>query len=297
MAVVREQTGTIAYNDGGTSISCSLSSSVADTSLVVVQSSSYRVDNDPYGTSDCAQTGGTGTAGTITRDVQAIWEYTSGAYASAALYSCPVSSAGTLTFTISSITSGGYTIAAAAEYSGADTSGTRVANTATGQGSSGAPTTSSFASGGAGVFIGCLFTATSGSTTHTPGADYTQIVESEDGSTHSTGGSEDRIVTADTTDAADWTAPTSVPWLAVMAFYKAGATLSREQEGFRFYADDAAAGSATPLANQDVDVSVAKGTNFRLRVLGNMTGDAPSEAATLQYKKSGDAASEWETIA
>jgi hypothetical protein len=68
------------------------------------------------------------------------------------------------------------------------------------------------------------------------------------------------------------------------------------QDGFRFYEDDAVEGSATPLAGEDIDITVAKATPFRLRLQVDTTGDAPSGQFKLQYRKVGDPASEWEDV-
>lgn len=72
--------------------------------------------------------------------------------------------------------------------------------------------------------------------------------------------------------------------------------LSREQEGFRFRNDDGSESGATWAQNQDVNHEVAKQTNTRLRVLGDMTGDANAEAATLEYKEASDGADEWRPV-
>lgn len=71
-----------------------------------------------------------------------------------------------------------------------------------------------------------------------------------------------------------------------------GAT--REQEGYRFRADDGSESAATWLASQDTDISRTKDTVTRLRTLIDVTGDAPSEAVTLQYRKVG--AGSWRDV-
>jgi len=68
---------------------------------------------------------------------------------------------------------------------------------------------------------------------------------------------------------------------------------STEQEGYRWRDDDADEDEATWLADQDNDITRAKSTNTRLRTLIDATDDAPSQQATLQYRKVGDPASEW----
>ena len=64
--------------------------------------------------------------------------------------------------------------------------------------------------------------------------------------------------------------------------------LNLEQEGFRFRADDDSESSATWLALQDVDITRAKETNTRLRILLNTTGDQAAKQFKLQYKKTSD---------
>lgn len=87
---------------------------------------------------------------------------------------------------------------------------------------------------------------------------------------------------------------TSTNWATIMLAIRPAATLSREQEGFRFRADDGDEDAATWLDAQDTDVTRAKQLNTRLRILTNVTVDAPSEALKLQYRKAG--ASEWHDI-
>jgi hypothetical protein len=70
-----------------------------------------------------------------------------------------------------------------------------------------------------------------------------------------------------------------------------------EQEGFRFYADDAAPGSATPLAAQDTSIDLAVDTPARVRVLTNVSGsESTSTALTIQYKRDDEADSEWRDV-
>lgn len=74
----------------------------------------------------------------------------------------------------------------------------------------------------------------------------------------------------------------------------AGGAATTETEGFRFYQDDAAPGSATPLAAQDTTINIAASTKFRLRILTDTTNDLASSTRTLQYRKTGD--TPWETV-
>jgi hypothetical protein len=63
---------------------------------------------------------------------------------------------------------------------------------------------------------------------------------------------------------------------------------SLEQEGARFRNDDGNETAATWAAAQDANVTAPAGTNLRLRLLANATGDPPSQAYRLDYKKSTD---------
>jgi len=68
-----------------------------------------------------------------------------------------------------------------------------------------------------------------------------------------------------------------------------------EQDSFGFYNDGTEAG-ATTLAAQNVDISIGKEETFQLRVGGQLTGDPDALSATLQYKKTGDADSEFRDV-
>jgi hypothetical protein len=69
-----------------------------------------------------------------------------------------------------------------------------------------------------------------------------------------------------------------------------------EQEGFRWRDDDGSESGASWLEDQDVDTTIAKSTNVRLRVLLNATGDPPSTQYQLEYKETSDGASEWRKV-
>ncbi len=60
-----------------------------------------------------------------------------------------------------------------------------------------------------------------------------------------------------------------------------------EQEGFRFRNDDGSEAAATWRQAQDVNDTIAKDTNIRLRVLVNATGDPASNQYQLEYRKVG----------
>lgn len=69
-----------------------------------------------------------------------------------------------------------------------------------------------------------------------------------------------------------------------------------EQEGHQFREDDGSESGASDIGSQDSNVTRAKETATRLRMLTDADGDAPAEAATLQYRKVGDAATEWRDV-
>jgi hypothetical protein len=73
-------------------------------------------------------------------------------------------------------------------------------------------------------------------------------------------------------------------------------TVTRTQEGSRWRDDDGSESGATWLEAQDTDITRATLTTTRLRVLTDMIGNAPSEALSLQYRKVGDADSEWRDV-
>lgn len=74
------------------------------------------------------------------------------------------------------------------------------------------------------------------------------------------------------------------------------AGVASEQEGFRWRNDDGSESAATWRQNQDANDSVAVDTNIRLRMLINGTGDLPSNAYRLEWKRAGDADSEYRAV-
>jgi len=80
-----------------------------------------------------------------------------------------------------------------------------------------------------------------------------------------------------------------------MAFAEA-VSLTSDQEGYRWRDDDGSESAATWLAAQDTNITRAISTNTRLRILTDYTGDPATQQMTLQYRKVGDAATEWRAI-
>lgn len=70
-----------------------------------------------------------------------------------------------------------------------------------------------------------------------------------------------------------------------------------EQEGYRWRDDDDDENSAAWLAAQEVDITRAKSTNTRLRtVIDTVTEDPPTAQVAIQYRKVGDADTEWRDV-
>lgn len=147
-----------------------------------------------------------------------------------------------------------------------------------------------------GATSGNLMTASVGwwqaSVTLTPDAEWTFVDDVNDG---------DRFLAVQETDAPESTVDFDVSGLGGTGYgvcieWPEVSALSREQEGFRFRDDDDDEADASALASQDVDISRGKEVNTRLRMLTNYTGDPPSEALKVQYRRVGDAESEWEDI-
>lgn len=72
--------------------------------------------------------------------------------------------------------------------------------------------------------------------------------------------------------------------------------VAKEQEGHHFRLDDGSESGASDIGAQDSNIEAIRAVNRRLRILTDMDGDAPAEAATLQYKKVADGAAEWRDV-
>lgn len=74
-------------------------------------------------------------------------------------------------------------------------------------------------------------------------------------------------------------------------------TPDAEQEGFRFRNDNGSESAATWRQTQDVDDTVGKEENIRLRMLTDYaTGDPTTAQVTLQYKRDDEGSSEWRDV-
>ena len=220
MASRAQYTGTV--RDNFTGITLAFISNVANGSLAVIRVSKWGGGgSDPFVIGDISKSSGTATIGTITLDKQFEYNITGVYYLNTAIYSVPVTGAGSLEFTIGGAASGSYLSMALEELTGdIDVSSTRVAGTNSGSGASGAPDGGNVTVTGGGVICGALCTNGSASTAHTQDAAFTLLYESEDGVNHNTASYISRISASSLTDNPSWTAPTTLEWVAVAVAYK-----------------------------------------------------------------------------
>ncbi len=123
--------------------------------------------------------------------------------------------------------------------------------------------------------------------------DGTLIVEFEDISSYTTVSCSRADGATTVTRSYTWTA--GEYWIAAVNM-NAAVSLAREQEGYRWRDDDGSESAATWLAAQETNISRAREVNTRVRLLVNYTGDPPSEQVKIQWRKVGDADSEWRDI-
>jgi hypothetical protein len=86
----------------------------------------------------------------------------------------------------------------------------------------------------------------------------------------------------------------ATPPLLHIEYSSSGPTI--EQEGFRWRDDDGSESAATWNQSQDVNDSVAKSTNIRVRVLLNATNDPATTQWKLQYKETSAADSAYRDV-
>jgi hypothetical protein len=87
----------------------------------------------------------------------------------------------------------------------------------------------------------------------------------------------------------------AAPAAGIAGTVSAGTGLARDQEGYRWRNDDGSETTATWIATQDTDITFPSNTVVRLRILTNVTGDAPSEPVRLQARKVGE--TDWWDVA
>jgi len=71
--------------------------------------------------------------------------------------------------------------------------------------------------------------------------------------------------------------------------------LEMEQDSFQFFTDGTESGAAS-LASQNTDITIAKETIFGIRVGGQAIANPPASSVTVEYKKTGDADSEFRKV-
>jgi hypothetical protein len=239
LAIVRSETSMLRRVDGlaglnkpvaaagGKSLAQSASNSVANSATIVKAfggdvTSGNIVVVAVYGAANAssvpnathfAKSAGTATIGTITLNAT-----NCNGILRSIIVSAPVTGSGSLTITYTDPDNGFYGSMGIFELSGfTGIDGTGVF----GSGASGAPTTSSFNTAEAGFIVGAVATDTGSAATHTKGEDYTQLVETEDGTSTCTGMIQYRVTTgALTGETTDWVAPTTIPWYCCAAAYK-----------------------------------------------------------------------------
>lgn len=69
-----------------------------------------------------------------------------------------------------------------------------------------------------------------------------------------------------------------------------------DQEGFRFFDDDADEDESTGLAAQDGNITRAKALNTRPRILLDATGNPATTQYELRYKETGDGDVEYRKV-
>jgi hypothetical protein len=139
-----------------------------------------------------------------------------------------------------------------------------------------------------GMSIGFCFWGRDGTATITPGGGQTQRTEKESIGGKACGSID--TIAGSGTNSFSWTlGATASSWgVFCVPFNPAPPSFSLEQEGSRFRADDGDEDAATWLAAQDTDITRAKDTNTRLRLLIDATGDPPARKIKYQSQKVGD---------
>lgn len=213
VSLVSGQSAT-SYVEGPGSLTISFPGDVTDGNLLVVTGFTFRTGTTAWTASHVSKSSGTATIGTVTVDSQSYRNNGFGEYYGAVSFSVPVTGSGSLTLLITQPNAdfGEWVIR---EYTDADTTGTRVEDTAVATGSAANASSGDATSAGGALFIGAFGAVTGG--TVTPDSAFTEIVERE---SWVVGSIVEQIVTSGTTDAASWTSP-SGDWGAIVVVYKA----------------------------------------------------------------------------
>jgi hypothetical protein len=271
--------------DNTTSVVVAYPANVVTGDLLVIAVVKYSPSDDAFVVGDISKSAGTATLGSFTLDQNVNFNFqASSDRMAAAIYSAPVTAGGSCTITVGGAVAGSFLMMSVSEWEGLDTGSSRLEDSDTGTGASGAPATATATSAGAALFIGVVITNFAVVTTHTPGADYTTLFESEDGANHTTGSAEARIVTAGATDAADWVAPTTSDYACVLAVYRpvgAGYTLACDTGSYAVTGQTAAPLAQRKLA-ADAGAYVVTGATTTLAKGFRLTVDAGSYAVAGQ---------------
>lgn len=212
-----------AFADGATTAGVTLPNNVVVGRMVVVTCAVW--DNGgafgPFVAGNCTKTGGSSTIGAISLDVEE-QRNTGGAFdLSVGIWSCLVTGAGNLSFTVGTFPAGSFAWCAATEVAadnGWDAS--RLEDTSVGAGNSTTPDTGDGSSADDALFFGAFVGNWSTNSSITPDGAFTTLFESEDGTAHQPGSAIYRVVTSATTDSASWTDAASEHWAAALAVYK-----------------------------------------------------------------------------
>lgn len=221
IAVVQEPAGLFVNNN--TVISLAFASDVTAGNLIVIGCGRYANGADTaFVAGDCTKSAGTATLGTITLDKQINVATTNPVQAG--VWSVPVTGTGSLTMQVAGPT-GSFFILAIGEYSGVDTSATRVDGS---NGSSATTATSPAVTGAVSSTADALFFATlaadSANANLNPvvGNSFTEIFQSVDGTAHMTGEISRRVVASSTNTEGSWTITITNlnGWATALAVYK-----------------------------------------------------------------------------
>lgn len=204
--------------DDTASISITPDSNVTAGNLLIVYAMKYSPsDADVFVAGDLSKSSGTATIGTVTLDVQNLWDAGSDGVM-AGIYSVPVTGTGSLTLQITG-DSGCWFFIVVQEVSGADTSASRVAGTNSAPDTSSPYDSGTVALTGGGIFATCLSTYSLFALTFTPDAAFT-LADEQESADHMTGAAAYRIVTTNTTDSGTFTSSANDDGVIVLAVYK-----------------------------------------------------------------------------
>jgi hypothetical protein len=210
--------------DAATDFPRAFASNVAAGSLVVVMV--WSSSATAFVAGNCTKSAGTATIGTVSLDKENDFDVGSGEIANAAIWSCLVTGAGSLTMNVA-VPDGSYGTIAIGEYGGSwDAS--RLEDSQVGQSATdGASTadTANMTSAGAALFVGAVAVMGSDvSTTCTANSPWTNIASENDNTAHQAGAAARNNYASGTTDTAGWTinvsGVTNRGWTAVGAVYK-----------------------------------------------------------------------------